>query len=193
MRILAGTFKGRKLLPPPTSAQTRPITGLVKKSLVGMLAARLDGAVVLDLFCGTGTLGLEFISAGAARCCFAEQDRKVLARLQRNIDDLAVADRCTLWRGDVHLRLGGWLAKLGAPVDIAMVDPPYELVRRWDWDHAERTIFAPLAEHLAGDGLVVLRLPNRTECPQTIGGLTLQRHRKYGDMTLDLLGKTEGD
>lgn len=192
MRILAGTFKGHKLLPPPRSAETRPITALVKKSLMGMLAGRLDGAVVVDLFCGTGTIGLEAISEGARLCCFAERDGKVLARLKRNIDSLGAADRCTLWRGDVHARLADWLAGLGEPVDVAMVDPPYSLVRRWDWRRAERTIFAPLADHLAADGLVVLRLPKRTPCPGALDGLTVHRHREYGEMTLDLLARAEG-
>jgi len=192
MRILAGTFKGRKLLPPPRSAETRPITALVKKSLMGMLAGRLDGAVVVDLFSGTGTIGLEAISQGARLCCFAERDGKVLARLQRNIDSLGAADRCTLWRGDVHARLADWLAELGEPVDVAMVDPPYSLVGRWDWPRAERTVFAPLARHLAADGLVVLRLPKRVPLPQALGGLTVRRHREYGEMTLDLLARPEG-
>jgi len=191
MRILAGTFKGHKLLPPPRAAETRPVTGLVKKSLMGMLAGRLDGAVVADLFSGTGTVGLEMISAGARACCFAERDRKVLARLERNIDSLGVADKCTLWRGDVQDKLADRLADLGRPIDVAMVDPPYALAGRWDWRRAERTIFAPLADHLADDGLVVLRLPKRAACPDPLAGLTITRHRAYGEMTLDLLARPE--
>lgn len=193
MRILAGAFKGRKLLPPLSAAQTRPITALVKKSLIGMLTGRLDGAAVVDLFCGTGTLGLEAISAGAERCCFAERDRKVFQRLRRNIETLGVAGQCTLWCGDVRAKLAGWLGKLEGAVDVAFVDPPYSLVRRWDWAQAEGTIFAPLGDRLADDGLVVLRLPRRVDCPPTLGGLTIHRHREYGDMTLDLLGKMETD
>ena len=85
MRILAGEYKGRKLLPPPGRAQTRPITGSVKKSLFDMLGVRLVDAIVVDLYCGTGTIGLEALSRGAARCYFAERDRAVLERLRRNI------------------------------------------------------------------------------------------------------------
>ena len=67
MYILAGKYKGRKLLPPPPGSVTRPVTGLVKKSLFGMLGVRVEDAVVVDLFCGTGTMGLEALSQGAGR------------------------------------------------------------------------------------------------------------------------------
>ena len=82
--------------------------------------------------------------------------------------------------------------ELDVLVDVAMVDPPYSLVRRWDWQRAERTIFAPLASRLAADGLVVLRLPKRVPLPQALGGLMARRHRAYGEMTLDLLARPEG-
>jgi len=148
---------------------------------------------VADLFCGTGTLGLEALSEGAAKCCFAERDRKVVHRLKRNIQTLGLEDRCEMWHGDVQVRLASWLAGLDAPIDVAFVDPPYALVRRWDWRRAEQTIFAPLAEHLAGDGLVVLRLPKRVDCPRTLGRLRIYRHREYGDMKLELFRRAESE
>ena len=191
MRILAGEYKGRKLLPPPGRAQTRPITGSVKKSLFGMLGDRLIDAVVVDLYCGTGTIGLEAMSRGAARCYFAERDRAVLERLRRNIDAVGVADRCAVWAGDAARGLTRRLAGAGGAVDLAFVDPPYAQSRQWSWDRVGRTVFAPLAEHLADDGLVVLRLPGQVECPATVKGLEIVRERKYGDMALALLGRED--
>jgi len=191
MRILAGEYKGRKLLPPPGRAQTRPITGSVKKSLFDMLGDRLIGAVVVDLYCGTGTIGLEALSRGAARCCFAERDRAVLARLRRNIEAVGAGDRSAVWAGDVARGLTRRLTGVGGAVDLAFVDPPYAQARQWSWEQVGRTIFAPLAEHLADDGRVVLRLPGKVECPATLKGLEIVRERKYGDMALALLGRED--
>ena len=83
MQIMAGQFKGRKLLPPKGSKTTRPITGLARKSLFGILAPWLPEATVLDLFAGTGTIGIEALSHGAAMCCgckYATNEADMLPR-----------------------------------------------------------------------------------------------------------------
>ncbi len=195
MRILSGRHKGRKLLPPPRSAETRPVTGLVKKSLFGMLGGLVEDATVLDLYCGTGTLGLEALSRGAGRCCFAERDRAVCDRLRRNIETLGESRRCTVWYGDVRRRLRRWLAELDGNVDMAFVDPPYAQVRRWaahgpkdSWPAIDDAIFSPLAERLSAGGRVVLRLPRRVQPPEQLAALEIERTRRYGDMCLLLLG-----
>jgi 16S rRNA (guanine966-N2)-methyltransferase len=164
------------------------MTGMVKKSLMSMLADWMADTIVLDLYCGTGTMGLEAISMGARRCCFAERDRSVLTRLRRNIDTLGVVDRSTVWQGDLSFRLAGWLATLGEPVDLAFIDPPYADVRRWQWEDVERMIFTPLGEHLASDGLAVLRVPGKVDCPDTLGPLVCRRQRNYGDMDIHMFG-----
>ena len=191
MRIIAGQHKGRRLLSPPPGATTRPITGLAKKSLFDTLAGRLDGAAVADLYCGTGTQGLEAISRGARTCRFAERDRRVLARLRRNIEMLGEGERCTVWSGDVPRRLAGWLAGLDAPLDIALVDPPYAVARQWSWAEAGEKIFAPLADHLSDDGIVVLRAPAKIHVPDAIGTLACIRRKVYGDMALVFFGARE--
>lgn len=184
MRILAGQFRGRKLLSPSRHAQTRPITGLAKKSLFDTLGPRLADAVVADLYCGTGTMGLEALSRGAARVAFAERDAETVGRLKRNVADLGADDQCLIWRGDVTRRLPAWLDGLGERVDLAFVDPPYAAVRKWDWNRAERSLFAPLAESLAESGLVVLRTPAGAHTPDTLAGLTCTREKSYGDMNI---------
>jgi len=188
MRILAGAHKGRRLLAPPSGSGTRPITSLVKKSLFDMLGGRLEGAVVVDLYCGTGTLGLEALSRGAERVCFAERDRLVLSRLRRNIEALGAADRCEVWAGDVAASLR---RRLAGPVDVAFVDPPYAQARRWSWQAASDMILAPLAERLAPDGVVVVRVPAGCEPPDELGALAVRRRRRYGEMALALLGRRE--
>ncbi len=189
MRIIAGLYKGRNLLPPPGQSATRPITGSVKKSLFAMLGEDLSGQRVADLFCGTGTLGIEALSRGAEHCCFAERDPAVVARLVRNLQDCRATGRATIWRGDVESRLGQWLGELTAPLDVAFVDPPYALARQWDWARATRDIFAPLAEKLADDGIVALRTDDQAQPPPTLGTLAEIRTRTYGTMVVRLLKK----
>jgi len=191
MRILAGRYKGRTLLPPPGKARTRPITSRARKSLFDTLGGYLEGSVVLDLYCGTGTMGLEALSRGASHCAFAERDRNVIARLRRNIRTFGAEDACEVWCGDIPANLRSRLAGLDAPVDVAFVDPPYADVRRWDWRWAEARIFAPLADKLARDGLVVLRTPKELDLGDAIGPLVRIRTKKYGSMIVTLLG-TEG-
>jgi 16S rRNA (guanine(966)-N(2))-methyltransferase RsmD len=206
MRIIAGLYKGRDLLPPPGESSTRPITGSVKKSLFAMLGEDLSGQRVLDLFCGTGTLGIEALSRGAEHCCFAERDPAVIARLMRNLQDCRATAQAVIWRGDVESRLAQWLRELTAPVDVAFVDPPYALARQWwpcttgvspvEADRTGRTpvlpidaIFAPLAEKLAPDGIVVLRTDDEAQPPPSLGLLGEVRTRTYGNMVLRLLKK----
>jgi len=186
MRILVGEFKGRKLLGPPGKDVTRPITGRAKKSLFDALGAGLMDATVLDLYCGTGTLGLEALSRGAARCFFAERDRAALVKLRRNIEALGACHRCEIWPGDVLERLQQLLSAMDGPVGVAFVDPPYAHARRWDWSAVQARLFEPLAARLAADGLVVLRTPKALKVPEQLGALAIWRSRRYGDMAVTM-------
>jgi len=193
MRILSGKYRGRVLLPPPKQAQTRPITGRAKKSLFDTLGPYLDEAVVLDLYSGTGTMGIEALSRGAAWCIFAEKDRNVVARLRRNIEACGAGEVSDVWCGDIRVTLRPRLAGLDRELDVAFVDPPYADARRWDWAKAESNIFAPLADKLADDGLVVLRTPKGLEVPATVAGLTEMRTKKYGGMIITLLTRPNAE
>ena len=189
MRIIGGEFKGRNLLPPPGKSITRPITGAVKKSLFGMLGEDLTGQVVLDLYCGTGTMGIEALSRGAKRCYFAELDMNVVERLRRNLEDVRANKRGVVWRGDIEKNLPKWLTEVTDPVDVAFVDPPYATVREWDWPAVIGGIFEPISRLLADDGVVVLRHSGDVELPPQLGPLVIARQRWYGDMGLALLTK----
>jgi len=192
VRILAGKFKGRKLLGPAGSA-TRPITSSVKKSLFDMLGGSLREYVVLDLYCGTGTLGLEAMSRGASVCVFAERDRSALARLGRNIRTLGLADRCTIWPGDVMRNVARRLSGLEAPLDLVFLDPPYELARNWSWDAVGEQLFGPIGEALAPTGTVVLRVASKTPVPLRVGELVQHRSRSYGGMEVFLFSPAHSE
>ena len=122
MRIIAGAWRGRKLLAPPGDV-TRPTADRTRETLFSMLLSRLgsfDGLSVADLFAGSGALGLEALSRGAASCLFVEQDAAALRALRANIAALRVQARCEVSAASV-LALGP--AKV--PLDLLLLDPPY--------------------------------------------------------------------
>ena len=121
MRIVAGTLGGRRLVV-PRDARVRPTADRVREAWMSILAPVLPGARVLDLFAGSGALGLEALSRGAAHAEFVELGAASLAALRANIAALGVADRATVHRGDAMRHVRGLAA--GA-VDVAMADPPY--------------------------------------------------------------------
>ena len=125
MKLIAGRFGGHGLKT-PSGHQTRPSTARTREALFGLIDARiyLEGAEVLDLFAGTGALGLEAISRGAALVTFVEQKREVLNYTRENAEKLGVEDKCIFIQGDAveHLRSYG-----GPELDLITADPPYEL------------------------------------------------------------------
>lgn len=157
MRIIAGEFKGRRLLSPPETAQTRPVPSRVRESLFLLLRGHFAGASVYDAFAGTGSFGLEALSRGASRCVFVEQDRTMSRVLEKNIGALGVGERAEVFTGDA---LGaGALARCPRPATIIMFDPPYDLA--WDalgWRRIKGQ-FESLVERLSEDGYAILRTP----------------------------------
>ncbi len=125
MRIIAGQFKGHGLQSPP-GHETRPSTARTRESLFGLVDARmyLEDAEVLDLFAGTGALGLEAISRGAGLVTFVEQDAEVLDYARENAQKLGVEDQCIFIVGDAVEYLRRYS---GPDLDLVMADPPYKL------------------------------------------------------------------
>lgn len=122
MRIIAGEWRGRTISAPPGN-RTRPTTDRVREAWMSVLQHDLPGARVLDLFAGSGALGLEALSRGAEHVTFVENGPAALRTLQRNIELLQAADRTSVVRSDA-LRYAGGLS--AASFDIAIADPPYE-------------------------------------------------------------------
>ena len=122
MRVISGEWRGRKLLAPKGDA-TRPTADRTRETLFSMLTSRLgsfEGLVVADLFAGSGALGIEALSRGAASCLFAEQDRDALDVLRGNLSSLGAAARADVRAGSV---LG--LGPAPRAYDLLMLDPPY--------------------------------------------------------------------
>lgn len=156
MRIIAGEYRSRKLVS-PEGMTTRPIPDRVKESVFGMLGERIVGAAVLDAFAGSGSIGLEALSRGAASCVFVEQDKRSCETLERNIEILKCGDRCTVVRGDA---LGlSVIARCPRPLDFAFFDPPYPLIeQKLGWERVKGQL-AQIAKILAHDGFVLVRTP----------------------------------
>ncbi|HSP27275.1 MAG TPA: 16S rRNA (guanine(966)-N(2))-methyltransferase RsmD [Ilumatobacteraceae bacterium] len=121
MRVVAGELGGRRLATPPGTA-TRPTTDRVREAIFNSLGSSgvLEGAVVADLFAGSGAVGIEALSRGAARCVFVERDRGALRALNDNLDALDLDDRAKVVAADVMSVVGT------VDADIVFADPPYE-------------------------------------------------------------------
>ena len=187
MRIIAGEFRGRRLLPPEGTDVTRPITDRVKQSLFDILAPEIEGARVYDLFAGTGSMGLECLSRGAAHATFFEGDRSAVERLKQNIVALGVGRRSDVIPGDLFRRI----QTQDPPEKAAVVflDPPYRFLR--EHPEALRALGARIARrHLAPGGLVVFRHDARDALD--LEGLVETDRREYGGMVLRFLSNGAG-
>jgi 16S rRNA (guanine966-N2)-methyltransferase len=180
-RIVAGTAGGRRLEVPPKG--TRPTSERVREAMFSALEAAvgLTGAHVLDLYAGSGALGLEALSRGAATATFVETDRRALEVLRRNATTLGLPG-ATVLSGSVEAVLGG---PAGRPFDVILADPPYALPA------AElAVVLLRLAEGgwLAADGVLVLERAARDGEPSLPAGLSMIRSRRYGDTATHWIG-----
>lgn len=122
MRVIAGTAR-RLLLKTPEGADTRPTTDRIKETLFNMLMPVLPGAVFVDLFAGSGGIGIEALSRGAARAYFVENSQKAVACITDNIAHTHFQEKAVVLRQDVFSALSG--GSIREPADIIFLDPPY--------------------------------------------------------------------
>ena len=180
MRIIAGEFRGRTLVEPKFDT-TRPITDRAKQSLFDVLAPLLPDAVVYDCFCGTGSMGLECLSRGAAAAYFFDADRAALTGLKTNIDALRVGDRAKVYGGDLF-KLAP-TAEPPRPVDLLFLDPPYRFLN--EKPEPLRALADRLRSRLADDAVVLFRHDSADTL--ALPGFVAADVRVYGSMTIELL------
>jgi 16S rRNA (guanine966-N2)-methyltransferase len=178
-RIIGGVAGGRRIAVPPRG--TRPTTDRVRESLFNIVTARLDltGLSVLDLYAGSGALGLEALSRGAASALFVESDRRAVTVLERNIATLSLPG-ATLRRGLVAAVLAAGAA---APVDVVLADPPYEV----DAAEVDAVLAALTTRGWAHDG--TLAIVERAAAGARLSwptGWQPWEPRVYGDTRLEL-------
>lgn len=197
MRIISGKFKGHTLVSPPGGeAVTRPITDRAKQSLFDALQdcfAVADekgvAGTVLDCFCGTGSMGLECLSRGAARAVFIERDRGALAGLKQNIAAMEFVDRAIVLPIDAY-SLSDHHGMLENPLTIAFVDPPYSHTDTGHHRNKVDDLLRTLAAHCMVDGgIISFRHPTRVSVDPAALGARVVRELRYGDMAITWLTK----
>ena len=182
MRIIAGTLKGRRL-PSPAWAGLRPTSDRLRETLFDVLGDTVRGAVVLDGCAGTGALGIEALSRGAAAVTFVDSDARAVALIAANLERCRIADRGTVIRG----ALPRALARVDDAVafDLVLLDPPYE----YD-DRAIGAILSAAGRRTAAGGRVVLERTRRAE-RLVAAPLRHTRRVRAGDSVLDFHVRAE--
>jgi 16S rRNA (guanine966-N2)-methyltransferase len=175
-RITGGSLGSRKLRS-PKGTQVRPTPGRVKESLFSILMNRLDGAAVLDLFAGTGAIGFEAASRGAARVVAVEGQRDVAIAIEEAVKQLGIGDVVTVFPAPAERAL----YRLEGPFDIVYLDPPYA-------DPVPLQLFHLMLERklLAPEAIVVYEHAAKRILPQ-IPGYRSVREEVYGDVALAFL------
>ncbi len=176
MRIISGAFKGR-VIKAPTWEGLRPTSDRLRETLFNVLAPRVSGARVLDVYAGTGAVGIEALSRGAAQVTFVESDRRAQALIAGNLA------RCGITEGYAIIRASAAAAfdtlrrsPSFVPFDIILLDPPY--------DRAAAEALTGVETLLADGGLVVLEHARRSPAPPLVGRLALTRDLVSGDSAL---------
>jgi 16S rRNA (guanine966-N2)-methyltransferase len=173
VRIIAGAFKGRRLT--PVKGRIRPTAAKVREAVFSILGPAVDGVRVLDLFAGTGALGIEALSRGAAAATFVEDHPEALKVLRRNLEALGLLGRTTVWPLPVTAALKK-LAGRGERFGLAFLDPPYGR------GEAVAALSALASLNLLSPGArVVVEHSRRESLPEVCAPLGRLEVRRYGD------------
>ena len=176
VRIISGKFGGRTIQS-PGSELTHPMSDRVRGSLFNIISNEITGAEVLDVFAGTGSLGLEALSRGASLATFIERDRLASKVLAENIETLGVKDLAV----SVQIGISTWIDKNRDKLfDLIFVDPPY--------NDMQFSVISRLEESLKPNGMMILSHPSRVEVPP-FQGLKIVDNRSYGTASLTFYSK----
>ncbi|MEO6982480.1 MAG: 16S rRNA (guanine(966)-N(2))-methyltransferase RsmD, partial [Edaphobacter sp.] len=190
MRVIAGTFRSRQLVA-PRGTSTRPTSDRLRETLFNILAPRLDGCRFVDLYAGTGAVGIEALSRGAAHVWFAENAEPALTSIRQNLAALKIGRSFTVEDRGVGAMLQR-LGKLGQPVDLVYVDPPYEA----EAEYAGTLNFLGSArgrQVLAPDALIVAEHSSKAKLAGRYGALEHTRLVKQGEAALSLFSFPAAD
>lgn len=172
MRVIAGRLRGRRV-DAPKGGDTRPTYDRVRESIFAIIGTAIEGATVLDLFAGSGVLGIESVSRGARAALLIDIDAGAVAVIRENVEKLGIARECTVRRGDA-LRILERSA-LGGSFGVVFVDPPYR-------SGLHAVVLGLLGERgrLPEGAAVVAEHDARDDLPESAGYLALVRRERYG-------------
>ena len=182
MRIIAGKYRGRRLKSPP-SDRTRPTSDRLRETLFNVLAPRIEDARFLDLCAGTGAVGIEALSRGAAHATFVDQSRQMYGLIETNVNALSVPKPAfEIVKADAldFLRT----RKREAAFDLIFFDPPYSA----DYERVLNRIGEQADQLLAAGAIVVVEHRKQNELPEEFGSLKRYRVLKQGDSVLSFYG-----
>ena len=178
MRVITGTARGRRLLE-LEGQETRPTTDRVKEGVFSALQFDIEGACVLDLFAGTGQLGIECLSRGAASATFVDVRGDAVALVKKNLALTTVADRATVINGNAQ----DFIARTSERFDLVFLDPPY--ASGWLEEILQR-MTAPEFDILRPCGIIVAEHPAEKALPALPPPYRLQRTYRYGKIAVSL-------
>lgn len=170
MRVIAGSAKGTRLAPVPPG--TRPLSDRAREGLFSSLGEAVEDAACADMFAGTGAVGIEALSRGAASCLFVDSSSPAIRALRENLKRTRLEGRARVVRAGVR----NVLAREEGPFDLVFLDPPYEIP-----EHELETILATVVDLLAPNGEFVLTRPRRKDSTDVIPLDWPARLLSYGD------------
>ena len=177
MRIISGKARGRKLLSPPTS-ETRPTLDRIKEAMFNIIQGYVRDAVVIDVFAGSGSLGLEAASRGAKEVYLVDKSPNTFPVLKQNVENLKFQDFCHPLNTDAYGALNS-LADKGKVFDLIFIDPPYlkDMIPNAIKIVKERNL-------LQRDGLIITKIDTIEEIYEGYENIKLYNSRKYGNTTV---------
>lgn len=179
MRVITGSARGMRLRSPEGS-DVRPTGEKTKEAVFSILQNEVEGAAVLDLFAGSGQLGIEALSRGARTCTFVDNSRRALDIVRENLSHTRLAEQARVHQGDSLAFLGG----MPGTFDIALLDPPY---RQGLLDRALPLVAAAMQP----GGVIVCETDMKETLPETAGNFVRQREYRYGKSKITLYRPAE--
>ena len=180
MRVITGSARGRRLATLDGAEITRPTTESVKEALFSMIQFEIEGKKILDLFAGSGQLGIEALSRGARSCVFVEKNKKAAEIVRQNVEHCGFAEQSSISQSDSLLFLGR-----KNDFDIAFVDPPYQ-------SGLMNQVLPALARLMNSGGIIVCETLKGEILPaEPGGGISIYKERSYGKTKLTLYRKEQ--
>ena len=186
LRIIAGKYRGRRLKSPP-SLETRPTSDRLRETLFNILAPRIKGTQFLDLCAGSGAVGIEALSRGAAHATFVDQSRRMCGLIEANLEALGVdEDEIEVLGVEATEFLRRRAKKEGPPFDIIFFDPPYAT----DYEVVLNFLGGKAAALITKDGIVVVEYYRKNDLQEAFGGLKRYRVVNQSDSCLSFYEAT---
>ncbi len=173
MRVITGSARGRSLMTLDGGDVVRPTTDRVKEAMFSIIQFELEGRRVLDLFAGSGQLGIEALSRGAEKCTFVDSDARAVEVVQKNLEHTKLKEKSIVLKADSLT----YIRTTSDVFDIVIIDPPYG-------NGALQKALSFLEGRVAPGGVVICEMPLKEEIPETAGGLELFKRYRYGKTEL---------